>query len=145
MIINMKVLIDTNVVLDWIMVREPFAKVAKTVMEECLFGNTEAYLSSHTITDLFYILRKDFSVQQRVDLLTLLCDKTEIIAEEKSLLQKALSNQLLRDLEDGLQMQCAKEKNLDFIITRNINDFQTSEIKAILTDDFYHLIKKSTN
>jgi len=138
----MRVLIDTNVILDWIMVRKPFAEAATKVMEECLFGNTESFLTAHTLTDLFYILRKDLSVKQRKEILTLLCDKLKIIPEGSEIIKKALANEFWPDLEDGLQMQCAADEKVDFIITRNVVDFSKSKIKAILTEDFYQLIVK---
>jgi len=138
----MRVLIDTNVILDWIMVRKPFAEAATKVMEECLFGNTESFLAAHTLTDLFYILRKDLSVKQRKEILTLLCDKLKIIPEGSEIIKKALANEFWPDLEDGLQMQCAADEKVDFIITRNVVDFSKSKIKAILTEDFYQLIVK---
>ena len=56
---NMQILIDTNVILDWLMHREPFSENAKYIMEEAMFGNVEGYLTAHTFSDLFYILRKD--------------------------------------------------------------------------------------
>lgn len=60
----MRILIDTNVILDWIMVREPNAANAKLIMGQCLFGNIEGYVTSHSLTDLFYILRKDFQTSK---------------------------------------------------------------------------------
>jgi predicted nucleic acid-binding protein len=138
---NIKALIDTNVILDWVMTREPFANAAKVVMEKCMFGNVKGYLASHTVTDLFYILRKDYRVKERKDLLLLLNDKLEIIAVNSQMIKKALENELWTDLEDGLQMQCAFEEDVDYIVTRNINDFKSSQNKVILTEDFFELIK----
>ena len=56
----MRVLIDTNIILDWLMCREPFHDDSRLVMKECMFGDLKGYISAHTLTDLFYILRKDF-------------------------------------------------------------------------------------
>ena len=79
----MQILIDTNVVLDWIMVREPNAGNAKQIMEQCLFGDIQGYVTSHSLTDIFYILRKDFSVEKRKQLLRLLCEGLVVIPENK--------------------------------------------------------------
>ncbi len=136
----MKVLIDTNVVLDWIMVREPNAKLAKSIMEQCLFGNIQGYLTSHTITDIFYILRKDFSVEKRKQLLKLLCQELQIIPENCETILRTLHHKEWNDIEDGLQMQCAKEADLDYIITQNLKDFSTSEINAVNEESFCKII-----
>lgn len=81
----MRVLIDTNVILDWIMVREPNAANAKQIMGQCLFGKVEGYVSAHSISDIFYILRKDFSVEKRKDLLRLLCGGLHVVVVSSNL------------------------------------------------------------
>ena len=71
----MRVLIDTNVILDWLMCREPFHEAARRVMEESMFGDLEGYIAAHSLTDLFYILRKDFDIAKRKSLLMFLCER----------------------------------------------------------------------
>lgn len=139
---SITVLIDTNIILDWIMARQPNMEYAKKIMEMCLFGNLNAYITAHTIADLFYILRKDFSVSERKELLKLLCDRLNIIAENKTIILNTLNNDMWSDLEDGLQMQCAITENLDFIITQNIKDFKNISIKVLNSQDFLELIEK---
>ncbi len=138
----MQILIDTNVILDWLMHREPFSENAKYIMEEAMFGNVEGYLTAHTFSDLFYILRKDIDVSKRKQLLLLLCEYFHIIVENKETIRMALLNERWNDLEDGLQMQCAIEKNLDYIVTRNKKDFSSSKVKAILPEEWIELYKR---
>ena len=130
--INMRILIDTNVILDWLMCREPFQKEAKRIMEESIFGDLEGYITAHSLTDLFYILRKDFNVEKRKELLLLLCEHLQIIPEDANTIKSALNQKEWLDLEDGLQMQCARERNLDYIVTRNIRDFSASSIPVLM-------------
>ncbi len=136
----MRALIDTNVILDWIMVREPNATNAKKIMEKCLFGEIEGYITSHSLTDIFYILRKDYPVEKRKQLLLLLCEEMNVIPESRQTLLYALRRKEWQDMEDALQMQCAKEAGVDYIVTQNLKDFRTSEIKAIDEEDFCKLI-----
>lgn len=133
---SLKVLIDTNVVLDWIMVREPNATNAKQIMEECLFGHIQGYITSHSLTDIFYILRKDYSVEKRKQLLQLLCEGMNVIPENKETILQALSRKDWKDIEDALQMQCAKEAGVEYIITQNLKDFNTSEVEAMCEEEF---------
>lgn len=139
----MKVLIDTNVVLDWLMNRRPFGEIAKAIMEKCILGDLEGYLAGHTLADLFYILRKDFEVRKRKKLLLFLCDSMKIIPEDKKTIERALINDKWNDLEDGLQMQCAKNAHLDYIITRNTKDFINSFVPAIQPETFLDLYEKN--
>lgn len=132
----MKALIDTNVILDWIMVREPNASNAKKIMEQCLFGEVEAYITSHSVSDIFYILRKDFSVDKRKALLCLICENFHVIPENKETILEVLHCKGWKDLEDGLQMQCAKNAELDYIVTQNLKDFHESEITVVDEKEF---------
>lgn len=137
---NMKVLIDTNVILDWIMVREPNATNAKKIMEQCLFGGLEAYITSHSVSDIFYILRKDFSVDKRKELLCLLCESMQVIPEDRETILEVLKHKEWKDLEDGLQMQCAKKEGLHYIVTQNLKDFQMSEVEAVSEESFCEMM-----
>lgn len=138
---NIRVLIDTNIVLDWLMSREPFQENARFIMEKCLFGDLEGYLTAHSISDLFYILRKDFDVNKRKKLLLLLCDNMKVIIEDKDTIKTVLMNDKWMDLEDGLQMQCASMEGLDYIVTRNIKDFQESLVLPVLPEQLIALYK----
>ena len=133
---NMRVLIDSNIVLDWLMNREPFCFEAKRVLQSCLMGEIKGYLSAHSITDMFYILRKEMDVAKRKQVLLLLCRYFHIVPEDSNTISEALENAEWQDLEDGLQMQCAWNEKLDFIITRNIKDFSTSLVPAVLPKEF---------
>ncbi|WP_085022116.1 PIN domain-containing protein [Anaerovibrio sp. JC8] len=139
---SIRVLIDTNIVLDWLMQREPFNSEAKTILYACLHGKIRGYLTAHCLTDLFYILRKDMEVTKRKQVLLLLCRYFYIITEDYKTIKDTLENQAWLDLEDGLQMQCAFNEKLDFIITRNIKDFETSKVPACLPNEFIegHLV-----
>lgn len=138
----MRVLIDTNIVLDWLAKREPYFEQSKAVMEASIvLANIDGYLTAHTLSDLFYILRKEFDVDRRKKLLTMLCDNLAIIPEDKVLIKQALSNEMWNDLEDGLQMQCAEYEKLDYIVTRNIKDFKYSNIIAVMPEQLLALLK----
>ena len=136
----MKVLIDTNVILDWIMVREPNAANAKQIMGQCLFGKVEGYVSAHSVSDIFYILRKDFSVEKRKDLLRLLCGGMCVVPEDKDMILEVLGRDEWKDLEDGLQMQCAKEAGVDYVVTQNLKDFRKSKIEAVSEVHFCEIL-----
>ena len=139
---NTALLIDTNIVLDWLLERQPFADNAERIMEYCISGNVRGYLAGHSLLNIFYITRKEKSVEDRKEILLMLCNWFEIIDIDREMIVMALQNEKWQDLEDSLQMQCALHENLDYIITRNIKDFTDSQIKALLPEDF---LKNSDN
>jgi len=138
----MVILIDTNVILDGFIARQPFMENAKKVLRLCFEQECSGYIAAHSITNIFYILRKHFPVNERKKMLIELCEFVEVAGIQKKQVMDALVNEDFDDLEDRLQVECAIMVNADFIVTRNITDFSTSPIPAILPDDFLQKIVK---
>ena len=142
---DLALLIDTNIVLDWILKRCPFHESATEIVDLCMRGKIQGYLAAHTVLNVFYITRRDFSVDERRDLSRLLCNRFEIIGVDRRTMLEAMDVIGFHDLEDSVQMRCADEKGLDYIVTRDINDFKYSEVAAIMPDDFLTLWHKSNS
>jgi predicted nucleic acid-binding protein len=132
----MALLIDTNVVLDWILKRSGFHENATKIVGFCMSGKMRGYLAAHTVLNVFYITRKDFSLEERRDLSRLLCNRFEIIGVNRQIMLDALAVSDFRDLEDEVQSQCAADENLDYIITRDIGGFVNSKVRPISPNDF---------
>ena len=135
----MVILIDTNIILDHLMFRQPFSDIAGDVLRLCFQEKCKGYIAAHSITNIFYILRKQFSTSKRKEMLMELCEFIEVAGIQRRQVIDALSNKDFDDLEDRLQVECALAVNVDYIVTRNIIDFATSTIPAILPED---LLKK---
>ena len=141
----MVVLIDTNIILDHLCSREPFMDTASTIFRYCFQKRCTGYVAAHSITNIFYILRKQFSLEERRRMLLGLCDFMEIAGIEKQQLVEALTNEVFGDMEDCLQTECAKSAGADYIITRNMDDFTDSPIPAILPEDFLKKLDEEKN
>ena len=135
----MEVLIDTNIILDWFLKRSDFYETAKTLLNKCWFSDIKSYLTIHSISDLYYVINKKFDIAEKKKLLQLLLNRNEIISESKNDIAMFIENDALTDLEDGLQMLAAKDCKLDYIITRDIDDFKMSDVPAISPEDFLRL------
>ena len=83
---------------------------------------------------------KTLLLTERRIILKELCEIIEVISIEKSKIIASLENHDFSDIEDCLQSKCAEEFSADYIITRNIKDFQYSTIPAVLPDDFLNMI-----
>lgn len=127
-----KILIDTNVLIDYLLEREPFFEDAKDVILSCADGKVKGCIAAHSIPNMFFILRKDYSAKERREVLSNLCSIFDVEGIDKAKLLAGLTNEDFSDFEDCLQMECAKSYGADYIVTRNISDYSTSEIKAIM-------------
>ena len=134
-----KILIDTNVLIDYLLEREPFFEDAKEVILSCAEGKTKGCIAAHSIPNMFFILRKDYSAKERREVLSNLCSIFDIEGIDKAKLLAGLSNEDFSDFEDCLQMECAKSYGADYIVTRNVSDYATSEIKAIEPKNYLEL------
>lgn len=131
-----KILIDTNVLLDYLLEREPFFEDAKKVILSCTEKNISACIAAHSISNMFFILRKTYNIKERREILLSICEIFDIIGIDKTKLIIGLENEDFSDFEDCLQMECARDYGAKYIVTRNIADYEKSEIKAISPSDF---------
>ncbi len=141
----MKVLVDTNVILDALMGRKEYYHNADKIIKLCADKKVMGVLAAHTIPNLFYILRKTMDVDARRQVILDLCNIFDIDQIDKGKLLSAVQNRNFDDFEDCLQMECAASYHADKIITRNVKDFTSSFIPAVTPEDFlkeWELIEK---
>lgn len=136
----MKVLIDTNVILDFLIAREPFAPAAKEIITLAEKGKIEAFLTASSVTDIFYILRKYTDREKAKEVLSQLFEIVDVVEVTKGDIKKAL-NLNLKDFEDALQVCCGKKKKVNYIVTRNEKDFRNSPVKIISPAELIKLLK----
>ena len=132
----MKVLIDTNIVIDILEQREPFFEASYRVMQLGLEGQFEAYISASAVTDVYYIinqsLRDSVKAREKIFALTTLM---AIYSTTPDDIRNALAI-FVNDFEDAVMAATAKREKTDYIITRNSSDFANSPIPAISPSDF---------
>lgn len=132
----MKVLIDTNIMLDNLMQRKPDTEYAEKIFGFCATGRLDGYVAAHSILDAFYIMRKHFSDVERRKALKKVCEIVSIVSVDERKIKAALECDDFRDFEDCVQAKCAWSCNADYIITRNVKDFSKSSIPAITAEEF---------
>jgi predicted nucleic acid-binding protein len=135
-------LIDSDVLIDFLTVREPFAKAAGAILDSCKLKNTSGFMAAHSITNIFYLMRKNYTPAERKNLLRDLCGTLSIVEIGNELISNVLSNNDFDDIEDCLQAECAASVNADYIVTRNIKDYTHSKTPAILPEDFLKKVNK---
>ena len=138
----MKILIDTNVMLDFLTERESFFDNADKIMQMCKKKEIDGVIAAHSIMNAFYILRKNFSVQDRREMLRDYMKLVTVAGIDGISIDRALQREDFSDVEDCLQDECALNCGADYIVTRNIGDYEHSKVKSITPDDFLEIVSK---
>lgn len=131
----MNLFFDSNIILDYLIPTNSFHEEASEIIKTVFDGKVNGFISAHSMTDIFYISRKYFSLEDRRQFLLLIASTFQIIAETREDFLAVLNDKNFFDLEDGLQMKCAENSNLDYIVTENLKDFKTSKVPAICIAD----------
>lgn len=129
----MRVLIDTNVVLDFLQEREPFVEAAAKPFEQIDDGKVDGFVTATTITNIYYIVRKAAGSKTAIDALTQIITDLHICVVDRNILQQAV-NFGFQDFEDAVQYACAMVYGVDAIVTRDTSGFTNSEIPVIAPD-----------
>lgn len=131
-----KVLIDTDVILDFFFDRKPFAKYATEILNLSEENKLSGFTTPVIISNVYYLLRKTAKHDIIVEKIKQLLSIIEIIKMDKNAVLNALNSEF-KDFEDALQNFSAIENGeIKVILTRNIKDFKKSEL-AILTPETY--------
>ncbi len=136
----MKILIDTNILLDVLLKREPFYE--KSAILWTLVSNKEivGYISAVTVTNIFYIVKKSIGYEKAIELVKIIL-KTFKTADVDFEVLKDATQINIKDYEDAVQYICALKNDCDYIVTRNIKDFpDENKISIINTDEILQKI-----
>ena len=136
----MKLLIDTNIVLDVLCNRKGFVENSSKVFKLCETKKFDGYLSAISVPNIAYILRKELSIEKLKSIIVKLNIIFSIIELKTNDLIFATDLDF-KDYEDALQSVCAKRIKADFIITRNTKNFKNSPVKAITPEQLFDKIK----
>lgn len=138
----MKALIDTNIVLDFLCKREDFFEDADIIFQHC-FSDVDGVIAGHTVSNLFYILQKhyNFTLEQCRTKIRNLCTLFDVAEINKEVVLSAIENEDFSDLEDSLQNECALNTAVDYIVTRNGDDFKNSKIAVVSPKEFIEIVR----
>lgn len=132
----MRVLVDTNVILDVLLRREPFFADSYHALRKVIEAEGECLFTASAVTDVFFVLRKALhsapEARQRVEQLGSLVVFTDVTGAD---VHTALSRQM-PDFEDALVDAVAERNEADWILTRNVRDFVGSTVPAVTPTEF---------
>lgn len=134
-----KVLVDTNIVIDLLAQRKEFYDEAAKLFSLSDKKEIHLTISSLTFANTNYILSKQRSTKEAREILRKFKVLVEVINLDDKIIELALSDDKFTDFEDGLQYYSALENNVDIILTRNKKDFKNSKIPVLTAKEYLAL------
>jgi len=131
----MRAFIDTNVIMDYLTVRSPFFESASLIIDMCDRKEIEGIISSLTIINCAYILRKAFSKDIMFDKVQWMVKNFVISSVNRNMLLTAISYTPY-DFEDAVQQASAMSEFADVIITRDNKGFRNSSTLVLSPSEF---------
>ncbi len=136
----MHVLLDTDVVIDFLMAREPFAQRAREIFELNAQRKIECYIASITPLNVFYVARKSLNLKGRLEIIRQLLLQVKVTPIGHEILLRAFDFGF-SDYEDAVQYACAEADGLEAIVTRNVDDYKNAKLPVFTPDDFLQHLK----
>ena len=123
--------VDTNVIIDFLADRKPFAESASQLFNLVTKKKAKIYCSAISFNNIYYLFRQSHKHGPAIQLLKDLSAITEIVAIDGIIISRSLQSGF-RDFEDAIQYYSALNvSGLDGIVTRNTKDFSKSKLPVL--------------
>ena len=138
----MKVLLDTNIIVDVALERQPFYAESLQVLSMVYHKRVKGYISASSFSDIYYIVRKAKGRDLTLDFLERMATLCQIASVNQAAIEMAF-NANFRDFEDAIQYSSAVINQLDAIVTRNPRDFAVSAPRILTPNQLIQEITDS--
>ena len=138
----MRLMIDTNILLDVLVRRDVFYDHSKSVLSLCEDRTVQGFVSASAITDVFYVTRKALgSVEETYKVISSILNIVRILTVTNEDVLKAFQIKV-KDFEDCLMATCARSNKCDGVVTRNKKDFLAFGVTLYSPEELLQLFKK---
>jgi predicted nucleic acid-binding protein len=125
-----RVLFDLNIILDVLQERKNYYEFSAQLLAFAETGKVQGWLAAHSVTTLFYLISKDKSPEEARVTLTSLLQFLRIAPVDQTTIEQAL-NLPYKDFEDAVQMIAALQVKADYLLTRNVRDYQPAPLDVV--------------
>ena len=137
-----KVLIDTDVVLDFLFDRKPFSDQSSQIIIMCENRKIKGFITSIMVSNIYYLLRKTASHEKVIDSIKKLMQIIEVLTTNKVAVLSALNSEF-KDFEGALQNYSAQiNDEITIIVTRNTKDYKFSKLSIMTPESYIKLHKQ---
>jgi predicted nucleic acid-binding protein len=137
-----RVLFDTNIILDIALKRRPHFDLSSRLFELIDQKRIVGHVTASTITDIYYISKKEKGGEIAIRFISDLLEVTEVIGVDKDVIIRAI-NADMKDFEDAVQASAAMCNEIKIIITRNKTDFSRSGLEVFTPAEFLGFLSSS--
>lgn len=133
--------LDSDVVLDFLLRREPFNSISKEIFQLALNRKVHIFVSSLAIANINYMCTKAVGKEESLLLLEELILFIKILPVSENEIFAAMKSGF-SDFEDGIQYFTALQNpDISGIITRNISDYKKSTLPIFTPENFLNILK----
>lgn len=136
----MKVLVDTNVVLDLLLDRAPWSSPATQLFSRAETGRLEACLGATTVTTIHYLAAKRVGAGRAAIAVRRLLSLCSVAPVDRAVLEAALSVSF-EDFEDAVLHEAARRSGTDAIVTRNLRDFRRALLPVLSPEECLRILE----
>ena len=136
-----RVLFDTNVVLDVLLDRQPYAEASATAWAAVESGKSEGLLAAHAVTTIHYLIRKEMGAVKAKRIVSAILRVFEVAAVDATVVQEALQLSF-SDFEDAVTSAAARLAGCEFIVTRDPKGFRGSPVRSLTPEAVMPLLTK---
>jgi predicted nucleic acid-binding protein len=130
-----KIFIDSDVILDLFLAREPHLKYAQELLSLYDVGDFQLYTSAIIVNNAYYFIKKDRGNENARSAISLITELLQILPVDADGVRFAIDSKF-KDFEDALQYYTALKHRCNYIITRNIKDYKSSGIPVLTAEQF---------
>ena len=139
-----KIFVDTDVIIDVFAERDPHFNFASKLFYLIEQKRVEAFTSPVVLTNLFYILGKDASVQKAWVMIRKVHLLLGVLPVDNQIIEKALNSQF-SDFEDAVQYYTALQNGIPVLVTRNIKDYVGTDLAIHTPQEYLTLLAQTGN
>lgn len=136
-----KAYIDCNILLDWLLDREPFSSYSAKIIELIETQKIIGLVSPLTLANTYYIISKEINKKIADEFVRDSLRIFSVPGVSLKNIEEAISNKF-KDFEDDIHSSIAAENSVDFLITRNKKDFKTDKFKVLDAEEFLRIIEE---
>lgn len=139
-----KVYLDCNILIDWLLDREPYSHFASGIIQLTEQNEIQSYVSPLILANTYYIISKTLNKKVADEFIKDSLILFKFVDMTEDIIRSAVNNKY-KDFEDDLHYHTAIAFSVDYLITRNKKDFRSEKIEVVDAEEFINLIEGLKN